>query len=90
VASVGYLSHRDLLVKTWEHSLDQLGPGRIEDLGAVDIALHTARDALEQAAAEIDADPADRKQCGWRRALRVRALVEATATEVMARPGAGR
>jgi hypothetical protein len=56
-------------------------------LGAVDIALHTARDALEQAAAAIDADPADRKHDGWRRTLRVRALVEATATEIMARVG---
>jgi len=64
-----------------------VGPHALAHLGAVDIALHTARDALEQAAAEIDADPADRKQCGWRRALRVRALVEATATEVMARVG---
>jgi alkylation response protein AidB-like acyl-CoA dehydrogenase len=64
-----------------------VGPHALAHLGAVDIALHTARAALEQAAAEIDADPADRKQCGWRRALRVRALVEATATEVMARVG---
>jgi alkylation response protein AidB-like acyl-CoA dehydrogenase len=64
-----------------------VGPHARAHLGAVDIALHTARAALEQAAAEIDADPADRKQGGWRRALRVRALVEATATEVMQRVG---
>jgi alkylation response protein AidB-like acyl-CoA dehydrogenase len=64
-----------------------VGPHARAHLGAVDIALHTARAALEQAAAEIDADPADRKQCGWRRALRVRALVEAAATEVMQRVG---
>jgi alkylation response protein AidB-like acyl-CoA dehydrogenase len=64
-----------------------VGPHALAHLGAVDIALHTARDALEQAAAEIDADPADREHDGWRRALRVRALIEATATEVMARVG---
>ena len=56
-------------------------------LGAVDIALHTARAALEAAAAGIDADPDDRQNGGRRRALRVRALAEATATEVMHRVG---
>ena len=64
-----------------------VGPHALAHLGAVDIALHTTRDALALAAAEIDADPGDREQVGWRRALRVRALVEATATEVMARVG---
>jgi alkylation response protein AidB-like acyl-CoA dehydrogenase len=64
-----------------------VGPHALAHLGAVDIALHTARDALARAAAEIDADPADREHGGWRRALRVRAMVEATATEVMARVG---
>jgi alkylation response protein AidB-like acyl-CoA dehydrogenase len=64
-----------------------IGPHARAHLGAVDIALHTARDALELAAAEIDADPGDRDHGGWRRTLRVRALVEATATEVMTRVG---
>ncbi len=64
-----------------------LGPHALAHLGAVDIALHTARAALEAAAAEIDADPDDRQKGGRRRALRVRALVEATATEVMQRVG---
>jgi alkylation response protein AidB-like acyl-CoA dehydrogenase len=64
-----------------------VGPYALAHLGAVDVALHTARDALARAAAQIDADPADREHGGWRRALRVRALVEATATEVMARVG---
>ena len=64
-----------------------VGPHALAHLGAVDLALQTARDALARAAAEIDADPADREHGGWRRTLRVRALVEATATEVMARVG---
>ena len=64
-----------------------LGPHALAHLGAVDIAMHTARAALDAAAAEIDADPDDRKNGGRQRALRVRALVEATATEVMHRVG---
>ena len=64
-----------------------LGPHALAHLGAVDIALHTARAALDAAAAEIDADPDDRQKGGRPRALRVRALVEATATEVMQRVG---
>jgi hypothetical protein len=64
-----------------------LGPHALAHLGAVDIALHSARAALDDAAAEIDADPADRQGGGRRRALRVRALVEATATDVMQRVG---
>ena len=64
-----------------------LGPHALAHLGAVDIALHTARAGLDDAAAEIDADPTDREDGGRRRALRVRALVEATATDVMQRVG---
>ena len=64
-----------------------VGPYALADLGAVDLALHTARTALDVAAAEIDADPADRQDGGWLRALRVRALIEAVATEVMRRVG---
>ncbi len=64
-----------------------LGPHALAHLGAVDIALHTARAALDEAAAEIDADPSDRQDGGRRRALRVRALVEATATDIMQRVG---
>jgi alkylation response protein AidB-like acyl-CoA dehydrogenase len=64
-----------------------LGPHALVHLGAVDIAMHTARAALEAAAAGIDADPDDRQYGGRRRALRVRALIEATATEVMQRVG---
>jgi alkylation response protein AidB-like acyl-CoA dehydrogenase len=63
------------------------GPHALAHLGAVHIALHTARTALDAAAAEIDADPADQENGGRLRALRVRALVEATATEVMHRVG---
>jgi hypothetical protein len=64
-----------------------VGPHALAHLGAVDIALHTARTALDVAAAEIDADPRDRRDGGRLRALRVRALVEAVATEVMQRVG---
>jgi alkylation response protein AidB-like acyl-CoA dehydrogenase len=62
------------------------GPHALAHLGAVDIALRAARSALRQAAAEIDADPSDGNE-GQVRALRVRALVEAVATEVMDRVG---
>ena len=61
-----------------------LGSHARADLGAVDIALHTARAALAEAAAEIDADPADGQGRPQARP-RVRALVEATATDVMQR-----
>jgi alkylation response protein AidB-like acyl-CoA dehydrogenase len=64
-----------------------VGLHALAHLGAVDVALRTARDALDQAADEIDADPADLKDGGWRRALRVRALVEAAATQVMRHVG---
>jgi hypothetical protein len=64
-----------------------VGPHALAHLGAVDNALHTAKTALDVAAAEIDADPEDRQAGGRLLALRVRALVEATATEVMRRVG---
>jgi alkylation response protein AidB-like acyl-CoA dehydrogenase len=64
-----------------------LGPHALAHLGAVDIALRTARSALDQAADEIDADPADSGNGGRARALRVRALVEASASEVLSRVG---
>ncbi len=64
-----------------------VGPHALAHLGAVDIALSTAKTALDVAATEIDADPDDRKDGGRLRALRVRALVEAVSTEVMQRVG---
>lgn len=64
-----------------------VGPHALAHLGAVDIALRTARAALDQAADEIDADPADLRAEGPARALRVRALTEAVATDVLARTG---
>ena len=64
-----------------------VGPHALAHLGAVDIALSTARTVLDLAAAEIDADPADAKDGGRLRALRVRAFVEGVATEVMYRVG---
>ena len=64
-----------------------VGPHALAHLGAVDIALRTARAALRQAADEIDADPGDLRGEGPLRALRVRALTEAVATDVLARTG---
>ena len=64
-----------------------IGPHGFAHLGAVDIALRSAAAALEQAADEIDDDPLDRKDAGSRRALRVRTLTEAVATEVLNRVG---
>lgn len=64
-----------------------VGPHALAHLGAVDIALSTARAALYRAADEIDADPADTWKGGPRRALAVRALVESVATDVLGRVG---
>jgi alkylation response protein AidB-like acyl-CoA dehydrogenase len=64
-----------------------IGPHALAHLGAVDIALRSARSALDQAADEIDADPADSRGQARVRALRVRALTEAVATDVMGRVG---
>jgi alkylation response protein AidB-like acyl-CoA dehydrogenase len=66
---------------------DHIGEHALAHLGAVDIALTAARSALDGAASEIDADPEDRADTARVRALRVRALVESTATDVMNRVG---
>jgi alkylation response protein AidB-like acyl-CoA dehydrogenase len=64
-----------------------IGPHALAHLGAIDVTLQAARSALSVAADEIDADPGDLKDAGRIRALRVRALVEAAASEVMERVG---
>jgi alkylation response protein AidB-like acyl-CoA dehydrogenase len=64
-----------------------VGPHALAHLGAVDIALRTTRTALARAADEIDADPGDLRGEGALRTLRVRALAEATASDVLARTG---
>ena len=64
-----------------------VGPHALAHLGAVDLGLRTARAALDQAADAIDADPGDERDAGSLRALRVRALTEAVATDVLARTG---
>src|SRR5487761_1861672 len=64
-----------------------IGPHALAHLGAVDLALRTARSALCRAAHEIDADPRDLGGEGAVRALRVRTLVEAVGTDVLARTG---
>ncbi|GAB2587489.1 acyl-CoA dehydrogenase [Paractinoplanes abujensis] len=60
------------------------GPHALAHLGAVDVALGAARAVLAEAAAAIDADPTAVQH---RLALRVRATVEAAATEVIDRVG---
>jgi alkylation response protein AidB-like acyl-CoA dehydrogenase len=60
-----------------------LGPHATAHLGRVDLALTAARTALDQAAAEIDSDPGDVKGAARVRTLRVKAIAEAAATEVM-------
>ncbi|GLY77663.1 acyl-CoA dehydrogenase [Actinoallomurus iriomotensis] len=62
-------------------------PHALAHLGAVEIALTSARDALERAADEIDADPLDHKEQAAARALRVRSLVAEVAAEVLDRTG---
>jgi alkylation response protein AidB-like acyl-CoA dehydrogenase len=64
-----------------------IGPHALAHLGWVDVSLRTAHTALERAAVEIDSDPDDLRAEGRARALRVRALTEAVATDVMARVG---
>jgi alkylation response protein AidB-like acyl-CoA dehydrogenase len=64
-----------------------VGPHALAHLGAVDLGLVTARGVLRQAAGEIDADPDDRRGAGPLRALRVRALTEAVAADVLTRTG---
>lgn len=67
--------------------LGATGPHALAHLGAVEVALTSARDALERAAAAIDADPLDRKGRAAARALRVRSLVAEVAAEVLDRTG---
>jgi alkylation response protein AidB-like acyl-CoA dehydrogenase len=64
-----------------------VGPHALAHLGAVDVALGSARTVLRQAADEIDTDPGDLSKAGPGRALRVRALVESAATDVLGRVG---
>jgi hypothetical protein len=64
-----------------------VGPHALAHLGGVDIALRAAHTALSGAADDIDRDPADLKEDGPIRAMRVRALVEAVASEVLRRVG---
>ncbi|HEY2579024.1 MAG TPA: acyl-CoA dehydrogenase [Streptosporangiaceae bacterium] len=64
-----------------------VGQHALVHLGTVGVALRAAGGALNEAADEIDADPGDLKSYAWARTLRVRALVEAVATQVMWRVG---
>ena len=60
-----------------------LGPHATAHLGRVDLALTAAGTALNNAAAEIDDDPGDRDGGARIRTLRVKAVAESAATEVM-------
>ena len=62
-------------------------PHALAHLGAVEVALTSAREALERAAEEIDADPRDHEQRAAARALRVRSLVAEVASGVLDRTG---
>ena len=64
-----------------------VGPHALAHLGAVDLGLRAARAALGQAADEIDADPLDLRGEGPLRALRVRTLTEAVASDTLVRTG---
>jgi alkylation response protein AidB-like acyl-CoA dehydrogenase len=64
-----------------------VGPHALAHLGAIDLALRATWAALSQAADEIDADPGDEHGEGPLRAMRVRALTEAAATDVLTRTG---
>jgi alkylation response protein AidB-like acyl-CoA dehydrogenase len=61
-----------------------VGPHGLAHLGAVEVTLGAARAVLAEAAAAIDADP---RADAHRLALRSRATVEASATEVLDRVG---
>ncbi|MFF7330061.1 acyl-CoA dehydrogenase [Streptomyces sp. NPDC008150] len=62
-------------------------PHRDAHFGAVDVLLNAAAAVLGEAAAEIDADPADASGGARVRTLRVRAFVESVCAEVLARVG---
>jgi alkylation response protein AidB-like acyl-CoA dehydrogenase len=64
-----------------------IGPHALAHLGGVDLGLRAAWSALGRAADEIDADPGDLRGQGPVRALRVRALTEAIASDVLTRTG---
>jgi alkylation response protein AidB-like acyl-CoA dehydrogenase len=78
----GALGVADTLHATAAHK--DLDPHGLAHLGAIDVALGAARAVLLEAATAIDADPA---ADAHRLALRVRAVVEASATEVIDRTG---
>ncbi|ADP84513.1 acyl-CoA dehydrogenase [Pseudofrankia inefficax] len=65
----------------------ELDPHALAHLGAVDAELGAAASLLREAAAQIDADPGDEAGQAQRRALRVRAVVERAADEVLRRVG---
>lgn len=73
-----------LLAAAGQRDLD---PHARAHLGAIDIGLYYAGAALDRAAAEIDADPDDSAGQARIRSLRLRALIEQAASDVMSRVG---
>jgi alkylation response protein AidB-like acyl-CoA dehydrogenase len=65
----------------------ELGPHAAAHLGAVDAALAGSAAALAAAARAVDADPLDGAGTARLRAMRVRSVVEAAATDVVDRVG---
>ncbi len=80
----GHLAGRTGRTERTERRLDIHA---LEHLGRVDAVLMAMRCVLETAAREMDADPDDVGRSARRRALRVRANIEAGATEVLDRVG---
>ncbi|MDJ1136046.1 acyl-CoA dehydrogenase [Streptomyces iconiensis] len=62
-------------------------PHTLAHLGAVDAQLEAADALFDRAAAELDADPDDRKGGAALRAMRVRSFVEGVASDVLYRVG---
>ena len=65
----------------------ELDPAALAHLGRVDVLLSTCAALLDQAAADIDADPLDAAGTGALRAQRVRAFVADAVSEVVDRVG---
>lgn len=88
VAAVWLGGATGVAVPLWRaHRRRPLHPHALAHAGAVDATLAAAEALLARSAAEFDADPHDKAGTAMRTARRVRAVVEAAATEVVDRVG---